>query len=79
MPRRKRIDQLHHAQRFYITDSELPWIRVTEHDINREFGTSLTCAAAPEVQRTTPEATPYYGLYIGRVQFVKPEMMVVPL
>lgn len=73
MPTRKRVDQLHHAQRFYITSPERPWIRLVEYDIERG------CAVAPEVQRTTPDARPYYGLYIGRAEIIGPETMVVPL
>lgn len=73
MPTRKRVDELHHAQRFYIVSPDRTWVRVTENDIERG------CAVAYEVQRNTPDSRSYYGLHIGRTHIVKPEMMVVPL
>ena len=73
MPTRKRADELHHAQRFYIVSPDRIWIRITEDD------SELGCAVAWEVQRATPGSRPYYGLYIGRTHFVRAETMIVPL
>jgi hypothetical protein len=73
MPTRKRVDELHHAQRFYIVSPDRTWVRATESD------NELGCAIAWEVRPGTPGSQPYYGLFIGRTHFVKPETMIVPL
>ena len=70
---RKPVNTLAHAQRFWMSDSERTWVRITEADVERG------CAVAPEVSRTTPDARQYYGLSIGRVHIILPETPVVPL
>jgi len=73
MPTRKRVDELHHAQRFYIVSPDRTWVRVNEADVTRG------CAIAIEVQRTTRDSRHYHGLFIGQVHIVRPETMIVPL
>ena len=73
MPKRVRVDQLYHSQRFWIASPERTWVRIQECDVDRG------CAIAPEAQRTTPDARPYQGLFVGRAQIVPPQMLVVPL